>query len=148
MLVNITFCKYPLEVLHLCAKCLLNLKIYISFLILDSKDIRDKQLTVSFNENLLESPLDTWLFIYVIWTIWLSLQIMFETEQLFLLHLYFSISFLCFNIVTIYLIGSTSVPSHLLTYYFFFVAKAKYTCIIKTTSKHKCARMKQQDKHI
>jgi len=30
------------------------------------------QLIVSFNENLLESPLDT-CFIYVIWTIWLSL---------------------------------------------------------------------------
>jgi len=29
------------------------------FLILDSKDIQGKQLTVNFNENLLESPLDT-----------------------------------------------------------------------------------------
>lgn len=32
MLVNIMFCKYFLEVLHLFAKCLLNLKIYIFFL--------------------------------------------------------------------------------------------------------------------
>jgi len=30
--VNMMFCKYPPEVLHLCAKCPLNLKIYIFFL--------------------------------------------------------------------------------------------------------------------
>jgi len=31
-----TFCKYPSEVLHLCGKCPLNLKIYIIFFILKS----------------------------------------------------------------------------------------------------------------
>jgi len=31
MLVNMTFCKYPSRVLHLCAICPLNLKIYIIF---------------------------------------------------------------------------------------------------------------------
>jgi len=38
-----------------------------------TQNIKGKQLTVNFNENLLESPLDTWIFIKVIWTIWLSL---------------------------------------------------------------------------
>jgi len=41
--------KYPFEILHLFAKCSLNLKIYIFFLILDSKDIKSKHLTVSFD---------------------------------------------------------------------------------------------------
>ena len=56
-------CKMSLELENL----------YYLFLILDSKDIKGRQLTVNFNEKLLESPLDTWFFIYVIWTIWLSL---------------------------------------------------------------------------
>jgi len=42
---------YPLEILHLCAKCPLNLKIYI-FFILNSKDIKSKQLTIIDHINL------------------------------------------------------------------------------------------------
>jgi len=43
------FINTPLEILHLYAKCPLNLKICIFFLILDSKDIKDKQLRINFN---------------------------------------------------------------------------------------------------
>jgi len=51
---NYSVCQHdvlqiPPEDLHLCAKCPPNLKIYIFFLILDSKDIKVKQLAVSFN---------------------------------------------------------------------------------------------------
>jgi len=56
-----TFCKYPPKVLHLCAKCPPNLKIYIFFLSI-SKDIKVKQLTVNFNNlnfTILQSKIHT-----------------------------------------------------------------------------------------